>query len=547
MADVRHPAALQYVYDDSATPARLKTITDPVSGRSMTLSYNRPGDTCYTGLTPPPGADANAPSQMLCRIAYWDGRQSVLWYTNGQLSRFEDPGSEITDFGYDTTTGLLTKVRDPRAADWVAVDPTNRDNDTTRWLVAYTSGKATSVTGPAPAVGAARPAHSYRYDPANSQTFTDVAGLTPETGFFSKVTYDSAYRTLSTTDATGKTSSTTWDNRDLQLTSTDPAGRESTTVYDYAMRPTDTYGPAPTSCFTGQQPTTACADTVPHTHTGYDENLLGLAATYYGNTTLTGAPGALATGVGTGDGSLAVTWGANPPATGIPATNYSARFTGDLTMPTAGTYTIAATVIDGVRVYLDDLLVVDGWADHSSATTVTGTFANPTAGAVHRIRVDYYAHGNGQLTLKWTPPGGSQQTIPGGNLHARYNLATSTYHDENAGVPGKYTTTAYTPTGIDPGYGLASATSSDPGSLNLSESTGYETLGTGYLRRTSKTKPTGAATTYTYYGDTETRANPCVPGSPAVNQGGQPKLITSPARPPGLPAPMNGSTTPPGM
>src|SRR5205823_2832743 len=39
--------------------------------------------------------------------------------------------------------------------------------------------------------------------------------------------------------------------------------------------------------------------------------------------------------------------------------------------------------------------------------------------------------------------------------------------------------------------------------------------------------PTGAKTGYTYYGDTETRVNPCAPGSTAVNQGGMAKLTTS--------------------
>lgn len=37
-----------------------------------------------------------------------------------------------------------------------------------------------------------------------------------------------------------------------------------------------------------------------------------------------------------------------------------------------------------------------------------------------------------------------------------------------------------------------------------------------------------ALTIYAYYGDSETRANPCVSGSPSVNQGGMAKLTTSP-------------------
>jgi len=92
--------------------------------------------------------------------------------------------------------------------------------------------------------------------------------------------------------------SQTWSPKDQQLTATDPAGRVSTTVYDHADRPTDSYGPAPASCFTGQVPTSACAATVPRTHTNYDENLTGLSVAFYTNENLAGAPKAYTTGIG---------------------------------------------------------------------------------------------------------------------------------------------------------------------------------------------------------------------------------------------------------
>lgn len=57
----------------------------------------------------------------------------------------------------------------------------------------------------------------------------------------------------------------------------------------------------------------------------------------------------------------------------------------------------------------------------------------------------------------------------------------------------------------------------------------FESPGSGYLRKTTKTMSTGAQTAYTYYGDAETRANPCVAGSPAINQGGLARLTTSTA------------------
>lgn len=531
VADSRKPAALRNIYD--GTPSRLRRIADPVSGREHVLHYNRPGDTCY-GTTPvPQGFDALPPGQMLCRIAYWDGTETRLWYDDGQLARVEDPGAEVTDYAY-YPQGPLSGVRDNLAADWVAVDPVGRGGTTdTMTVVAYDSPgalkpKATSITEPAPAPGQPRPKHTYRHDPANRQTFTDVAGLAPATGFFNKVVYDDADRLLSTTDATGRTTTQTWNVKDQLLASTDAAGRVSTTVYDQADRVVDTYGPAPASCFAGQLPTAACAATVPREHTDYDEGLTGLSVAWYDNAALTGAPKVYTTGVGNADGSLVRTWPA-APTTGVPGTNWSARFTGELRLPDVGAYRFVPWATDGLRLWIDDILVVDGWSDAPTATKRTGTFTNTTAGAVHRVRMDFYnRNGNALLHLNWARPGLAEENIPGQYLKPRYGLTTRTTEYESGGVPDQVSATRYGENGLDAAYAMPTSTVADPDGTNLVGRTAYETVGTGYLRTVDKTMPTGAVTTYQSYGDTETRANPCVAGSPAVNQGGLSRSSTSP-------------------
>ncbi|CRK57829.1 putative large secreted protein [Alloactinosynnema sp. L-07] len=123
MQDSRKPAALNNVYD--GFPSRLKEIRDPVSQRSHTLHYNRPGDACYGGATAPAGFDALPPAQMLCRISYWDGTETRLWYGSGRLTRVENPGSDTTSYSY-APTGPLDGLRDSAAADWVAIDAANR-------------------------------------------------------------------------------------------------------------------------------------------------------------------------------------------------------------------------------------------------------------------------------------------------------------------------------------------------------------------------------------------------------------------------------------
>jgi RHS repeat-associated protein len=526
-ADSRKPAALQNIYD-GGTPSRLVQIKDPVGGRAQVLHYNRAGDDCYGGATPPQGADATPPAQMLCRVSYWDGTETRLWYTGGRLSRIEDPGSEVSDYGYNTT-GQLSIMRQPLVNDWIAADPTHRRGPDYLTDIAYDTAtgkaKATSITGPAPKLGAARAARGYRYDPANRQTFMDVTGLSPATGFAGKVTYDDADRALTSTDATGKVNAQTWSPKDQALTSTDAAGRVSTTVYDRADRETDTYGPAPASCFNGQLPTT-CQWGVPHTHTDYDQGLNGLAVAWYDNDSLTGAPKVFTTGIGVADGSLVRNWGTAAPTTGIPADHYSLRATGEITFPQAGDYTLRLLADDGIRVWVDDQIVVDDWRNTSAWRTAT--VHSDAANSVKRIRVEYYDFDQGaQLEMDWTTPSGVQQAVPGTQLSPRYDLPTGSVESDDRGVPEHRTATSYGDGNVEAMYGLATKTAVDPAGLNLGGVDGYEPLGSGYLRRTSKTMPTGAKTTYAYYGDTETRANPCVAGSAAVNQGGMAKLTTS--------------------
>ncbi len=166
-----HPAdvtgsgtALQYTW--SGNPARLKEVTDPVSTLKVQFFYQRSGEVCYPGATTPAGMSGTAPADHLCRIAYPDGESSLLWYDgNGRLARLADPGGENTDLAYDSN-GRLAKVRDPLANDAIAAGAAPND-DTAVSLIGYdTAARVTSITGPEPGAGVARPAHRYTYSSA---------------------------------------------------------------------------------------------------------------------------------------------------------------------------------------------------------------------------------------------------------------------------------------------------------------------------------------------------------------------------------------------
>ena len=525
----RSGTALQYTY--SGDPARLARVTDPVSGMYVAMQYGRAGDACYSGITVPTGLASSAPADMLCKITYPDGTSSLLFYhPNGQLARMLDPGAETTDFGYNGT-GKLSQVRDPLAFDTVAAGYATND-DTASSTISYDSnGRVSHVQSPKPSASQPRLGHTYTYQAApvrdsNGGTASDgitlvhVDGLTPASGFDTKVTFNADYRATSTSDALGRTSYTEYNGNDQLLKSTDPAGRVSTTTYDYADRPTAEYGPAPVSCFTGYTPTPACAATVPTSSTAYDEGLQGLHTEWWNNATYSGAPAARTLGLGTSaNGATAANWGTGAPVSGINADNFSMRATGYITFANAGNYQFALSGDDEVNVWINNELL--GKATYSSSTTF---YYPATAGSTVPIKIEQ-TEGNSTayLNLTWQPPGTTgYQTIPLSVTNPAYGLATTTTTQDSGGAtPTETTTNNY---GDKPWEGLIASSTQDPGGLALASSFAYDTL----KRRLTRTLPSGSTYTDAYYGNTETRTNPCVPGSPAINQAGRLKANTSP-------------------
>ncbi|MGH2771944.1 MAG: PA14 domain-containing protein, partial [Actinomycetota bacterium] len=356
--DDRNPAALQYSW--TGTPARLTKITDPVSGRSVNLTYQTPGATAcpvQAGYTTPP-------SYMLCKLDYseFSAGSTDLFYSGGHLARILDPGSEITDFGYDSS-GRLTQIRDPLTNDLIASGAiADSTADTHKTLIAYdAAGRATKVTAPVPdSSGTARPEHTYSYL-ASNKTNVSVAGLSPATGYTRQVTMDASNRLIEDRDSAGKLTSHTWDSQDRPTSSTDPAGLKTTTIYDSAGRPTDSYGPAAPSEFGAD----IRSSTAPHSTTAYDEGIDGMAAAWWDNTSVAGPPKAHTTL------SNWANWGSGSPSSQLTADSFSGRLTGEINAPTAGNYGFSADVAtdDGVRLFVDDKAVVERWDTHRGSVS----------------------------------------------------------------------------------------------------------------------------------------------------------------------------------
>jgi LysM repeat protein len=86
------------------------------------------------------------------------------------------------------------------------------------------------------------------------------------------------------------------------------------------------------------------------------------------------------------DESINFDWGYGPPAGGMPTNSFSVRWTGTFHFD-EGTYRFYAKVDDGVRVYVDDERVIDGWRDGGLRTY---TADRALAAGDHTIKVEYY-------------------------------------------------------------------------------------------------------------------------------------------------------------
>ena len=65
------------------------------------------------------------------------------------------------------------------------------------------------------------------------------------------------------------------------------------------------------------------------------------------------------------DAEISFNWGYSSPGPGVPPDNFSVRWTRTLGLP-GGTYRVTARSDDGVRVYIDSVLVIDNWQVQSA-------------------------------------------------------------------------------------------------------------------------------------------------------------------------------------
>lgn len=535
--------------DRISDPLSASTTTPITYARSVVFAYSdqtlsqvglsSSDNSSSTDACRIPSGYSKAPDGAICRIIYPGHTAGVndtteLFYdASGQLLRIQDPGLEITDFEYEN--GRLSSVRDSLANDALAVSLVDPVDEILSQIEYDNYGRATKVTLPAPdgETSADRPWKEYKYKevlPAaptydentipNRTTFVDVRGITAPTGsglpgHSAKVTYDSALHQLTTTSPTGLTATQEWDVRDFLLSATNAQGLKTTTIYDsnprFADRVTDTYGPAPESCFdvTTRIPLGSCAIKPAHSSVSYDEGLRGLNTEWYKGENLSGPPVATTLGIATTGSAVRRDWMSNTPNAAVGADDWSIRMSGSITFPAAGTYRFKLLVEDGATLWLDDNLLIDDWATSADVWSIENSFVVQPGKLTVPIKIEMRERdADARLELHWKTPssgwgyvgGGvatSESIVPGSMFTPDYNLATGTIIEDSAPVgsglsdsqvPDIVTSTAY----AYPWLGTATSLTTDPAGLNLTTNTSYEAPGSAYLRRTNRYLPSEA-------------------------------------------------------
>jgi hypothetical protein len=118
------------------------------------------------------------------------------------------------------------------------------------------------------------------------------------------------------------------------------------------------------------------------------------------------------------DPSVNFSWGSASPAPGVvQSNNFSVRWTGQVQAPVSGNYTFSTVTDDGVRLWVNGVLLIDAWTDQAPKTN-TAVAMPLVAGAKYSVVMEYYERSSGAVAkLRWAYPGRSTQVIPQARLY----------------------------------------------------------------------------------------------------------------------------------
>jgi len=103
-------------------------------------------------------------------------------------------------------------------------------------------------------------------------------------------------------------------------------------------------------------------------------------------------------------------WGGGGPGNGVGSDDFQVIWTGEIFTGIDGIYQFRTSSDDGVRLYIDNILIIDAWWDYGQ-TSHYGSIELTTG--YHDLELQYYENGGGAVCyLYWTPPGQSEELTP---------------------------------------------------------------------------------------------------------------------------------------
>jgi len=132
----------------------------------------------------------------------------------------------------------------------------------------------------------------------------------------------------------------------------------------------------------------------------------GLLGQYFKNLTLTGPPALKRV-----DAQVNFDW-PETPGDGLPADQFSVRWSGTVQSPATGRFTFTTESDDGVRLWVDGKLLIDNWTDHAPSEDKSPEIMMED-GKRYDIVMEMYENGGGAAAkLMWSGPSTLKQLIP---------------------------------------------------------------------------------------------------------------------------------------
>ena len=146
-------------------------------------------------------------------------------------------------------------------------------------------------------------------------------------------------------------------------------------------------------------------------------------AVYYDNRTLTGNPKLMAYEPG-----INHNWTASSPSSNLATYNYSGHWQGNFDFA-PGTYSFTARADDGVRLWVDGQLLIDGWVSQTSTNYEQWLWLSGR----HQVAVEYFqAYGGAVLQVNWSLLASATTTPPtpiGSNAGSPLGINLSDWSD----------------------------------------------------------------------------------------------------------------------